>query len=232
MGDSEGSIYRRIYVAVAFLAVWMALFFLTAGRADIPRAWLFFGLSIGLPLIGYFTVLRRLPHLRELIASRGRIGKGTKAWDKAIIIIFTLLWLAVPAVAGLNVGRFRWSDQGWWGAIPGTALFALGYAIVTWAMSVNRFFECTVRIQKERGHELVSSGPYRFVRHPGYLGMIPMFLSFPLILGSLAVWIPSALLIILIIVRTALEDRMLRRELAGYGAYAQRVRYRLLPGVW
>ena len=104
--------------------------------------------------------------------------------------------------------------------------------LLTWSMASNAFFSTVVRIQDDRGHAVASGGPYRFVRHPGYVAAILFYLVTPLMLGSVWTFIPSVLMVLLFVVRTALEDRTLREELDGYWEYAQRVRYRLLPGVW
>jgi protein-S-isoprenylcysteine O-methyltransferase Ste14 len=111
-------------------------------------------------------------------------------------------------------------------------LVTLGYFLATWAMTVNRFFSGVVRIQKDRRHTVVSDGPYRYVCHPSYAGGILSELASALALGSLLALIPTVLTVCLIVLRTALEDKALRNELDGYEEYAQRVRYRLLPGVW
>ncbi len=109
--------------------------------------------------------------------------------------------------------------------LPGTLLFA-------WSMGVNPFFEKTVRIQSDRGHRVIDTGPYAVVRHPGYLGFSGWCLSTPLLLGSWWAFVPALLSVAGLLLRTVLEDRTLQRELEGYAAYAQRVRHRLLPGVW
>lgn len=135
-------------------------------------------------------------------------------------------------VCGLDV-RFGWRPE-----IPlsiqivAFVLMALGSLLGTWAMSVNRFFSGVVRIQTDRGHTVVTDGPYRFIRHPGYAGGVVANLTGPLALGSVWALIPSALVVLLTVVRTALEDKTLREELPGYQEYTQRVRYRLLPWVW
>lgn len=116
--------------------------------------------------------------------------------------------------------------------IIGLTGLVLGYAFSSWAPIENRFFSGTVRIQTERGHHVVSTGPYRFVRHPGYAGGLLGFLFIPLLLDSLWSFIPAVLLGIVMVVRTALEDKTLQEELPGYREYAQKTRYRLFPGVW
>jgi protein-S-isoprenylcysteine O-methyltransferase Ste14 len=116
--------------------------------------------------------------------------------------------------------------------ITAFVITALGYSLGTWATLVNRFFSAVVRIQRDRGHTVVSSGPYRLIRHPGYAGAVVTSLATPLLLGSLWALIPAVLAVCTLIIRTALEDRTLQEELEGYHDYTARVRYRLLPGVW
>ena len=157
---------------------------------------------------------------------------GGKKWDMAILSVVGLLTLAKHVIAGFDF-RFGWS-AGIPPAVQVVALVvaALGYALGTWAMAVNAFFSLVVRIQDDRGHTVASSGPYRYVRHPGYLGTVVFELVTPLMLGSWWALIPGGLGALLMVIRTALEDRDLQAELAGYDEYARKVRYRLLPGVW
>jgi protein-S-isoprenylcysteine O-methyltransferase Ste14 len=114
----------------------------------------------------------------------------------------------------------------------GLAIFISGSGLLTWSMVVNPFFEKTVRIQTEHGHRVIDTGPYAYVRHPGYAGLVGWILSTPLLLGSAGAMIPASLAVIGIVIRTALEDHTLYAELPGYAEYVARVRFRLLPGVW
>jgi protein-S-isoprenylcysteine O-methyltransferase Ste14 len=140
--------------------------------------------------------------------------------------------VAILLLAGLDE-RFGWSTAfGWPVKILALALLLAGYALSSYALIENRFFSSEVRIQAERGHHAVSSGPYRWVRHPGYAGGLLTYIATPLLLDTPWAFLPTALVIVLTVVRTALEDRTLQAELAGYREYAGRVRYRLLPGVW
>jgi len=156
-----------------------------------------------------------------------------KAWDRVLAHLTGPLGsTAMLIVAGLNV-RFGWPPQvpfAWQAA--GLVVFVLGMGLMTWAMIVNNFFSLVVRIQKDRGHTVVSGGPYAYVRHPGYVGGILFQLATPVMLGTLWALIPAGLAACCILVRTALEDKTLQAELDGYKDYAARVRYRLLPGVW
>jgi protein-S-isoprenylcysteine O-methyltransferase Ste14 len=140
--------------------------------------------------------------------------------------------LAIPIVAALDDGRYHRSHVPWWGSLVGYALIIAGFVGVTRATSVNKFFEPSVRIQADRGHRVIDTGPYAIVRHPGYALGYPLFLGMPLALGSLWALIPALLLGPLLVLRTLWEDRTLQAELPGYNEYAQRVRYRLVPGIW
>jgi protein-S-isoprenylcysteine O-methyltransferase Ste14 len=169
----------------------------------------------------------------ETIAERAKAGPGMKDWDKLVGGLFAVAYFVLLLlVAGLD------ERYGWTGALPtgahvaGAVAFGMGYALVSWSMVSNAYFSTVVRIQEERGHAVVDTGPYGIVRHPGYVGALLQALTAPLLLGSLWAFIPAAVAAMAMLARTALEDRALRQELAGYPQYAQRVRYRLLPGVW
>jgi protein-S-isoprenylcysteine O-methyltransferase Ste14 len=175
-----------------------------------------------------FGVLRKDP---ELLAERLRRGAGDQ--DRLSRPLFALFFLAHWILAGLDVGRFRWT-----GNLPvalQVAAFialAIGLAGWLWPMSVNRFFSAQVRLQSERGHTVIDRGPYRFVRHPGYAAFLLILFSSPLALGSFVSGIPAFMMAVVLICRTAFEDRFLHANLPGYREYAARVRYRLLPGIW
>ena len=202
---------------------------LPAGRPDWPQGWLYIGLvsvNFGLNLL----YLRRVNP--GLIAARARFGAGTKRWDVIWSICFALSFCSIYVVAGLDAVRYEWTSMDarlWW---LGLALFLPGTALFSWSMGVNPFFEKTVRIQTERGHRVVDAGPYQVIRHPGYVGFFGWCFSAPLLLGSWWAFVPATISALGMVVRTALEDRTLQRELPGYADYARRVRYRLLPGIW
>jgi protein-S-isoprenylcysteine O-methyltransferase Ste14 len=149
------------------------------------------------------------------------------------VVVLTALMLGQSLVAGLDVGRLHWSD-GVPPAVQGAALLAVAaaLAVVVWAMAVNRFFSSVIRIQTERGHHLVTSGPYRYVRHPAYAACPFLMVGSGLALGSWLAALIGLLLVLPVLRRAALEDRVLREQLEGYGAYARQVRYRMFPGVW
>ena len=221
-------------LAGTFLVPFMqgALLFISAGHINIFRGWCYVVISF-IGLFGGIAVVSKFDP--ELVNQRGlwKKKKDTKGWDKIIIRIYVIVGFWVPPViAGLDVGRFQWSNLGIHFGIAGGVLFIIGSVLIHWAMLVNRHFEGSVRIQRDRGHIVITRGPYRIVRHPGYVGAMLWGIATPLIIGSVYGLIPGGIGIILLIIRTSLEDKLLRRELSGYVEYTQRVRYRLVPGLW
>lgn len=213
------------------LAVGVPLF-IGAGTFAWNWAWLFTGLTLIGWVVLSFVLARVNP---ELLNERGKRAKhltGTKRWDWIIMTIYSVLLVATPLVAGLDY-RYGWSSPTADGIkVIGIVVLVVSFVPLTWSMAVNRFFEPTVRIQMNREHQVITTGPYRYVRHPGYVGVILQFVTLPLSLGTLTAWLPALLGATLYMLRTELEDRTLQAELPGYADYAQRTRYRLLPGVW
>jgi protein-S-isoprenylcysteine O-methyltransferase Ste14 len=220
---------RLIIAFIVGVGLFAAIIFWPAGRIDWVMGWLYLGLVTANLVVGVVYLRRVNP---ELIEHRLRWGKGTKLWDKIWATLFTPVFLAIHIIAGLDAVRFEWSTMSVWVWPVGVALFVPGAVLFNWSMGVNPFFEKTVRIQTERGHRVIDTGPYNFVRHPGYLGFFGWNLSAPMLLGSWWAFIPAVLSVISIVIRTALEDRTLRAELDGYEEYVRRIRYRLIPGVW
>lgn len=213
----------------AGLVMLAALLFLSAGSV----AWIMGWALIGLTLIWICaTALVIIPRNPELLAERTGPRKGAKTWDTVLMSIIGLTTAMRCVVAGLDI-RFGWSS-GISLTLQIIMLVAavLGYTLVVWATSANAFFAQTVRIQNDRDHTVATGGPYQFIRHPGYTGVIIFELSVPLMLGSWWALIPGSLIALLIVIRTALEDQTLQKELNGYSAYAKHVRYRLLPAIW
>jgi protein-S-isoprenylcysteine O-methyltransferase Ste14 len=212
-------------VVVALEATMAAVLFGAAGRWDLPWFWALIATHSGFMAV---AVTRIDPELR-----RERIRPGPGGRDRALRAIALPFVLAHLAVAGLDVGRFGWS-----GTVPFAvhAIALVGYAagmgLAVWAMASNRFFSPVVRLQRERGHHLVTDGPYRYLRHPGYTGGLLATLLGGVVLGSWWSLLPLAPLVALLLRRTVVEDRLLREQLEGYAGYAERVPYRLLPGVW
>jgi len=201
---------------------------LSAGRWNWVMGWAYVILTA---LWVGATALVVIPRNPELLAERLGPRKGAKTWDAVIMSIIGLALVACYIVAGLDV-RNEWTKISLPLQVAALIIIVLGYALTVWATAANPFFSLIVRIQEERGHTVAAGGPYRFVRHPAYVGGVALYLATPVMLGSLWALIPGGLSALLMIVRTALEDKMLLNELDGYKAYAVQVRYRLLPGVW
>ncbi|MBI4169120.1 MAG: isoprenylcysteine carboxylmethyltransferase family protein [Acidobacteria bacterium] len=215
---------RFLYWVVSSLVV-LGLLFGTAGRFDLPMFWAYAAVLAVLTLIHAFTVDPGL--------ARERLRPGPGGKDCAFPLIASVLFLAELVVAGLDAGRFHWSDT-----VPpalqviALAVVAASFGMVFWASSVNRFFSPVVRIQTERGHRLVMDGPYRYARHPGYAGMILGALCSAVALDSWWSLLPAAAYGLGVLHRARFEDLFLKQNLPGYREYAERVRYRLLPGLW
>ncbi len=224
----RGAILARVLQLVGAQVFFGLVLFLSAGTWRWSRAWFYLGLVVCLLACNAAWVLPRNP---EIIAERGRRHRGTSRFDKVILPIYSAAGLATFAVSGLDVRFGSTMLPPAWAAI-GAALVAGGMIPVAGAMAVNRHLEQTARIQHDRGHQVTTAGPYTYVRHPMYAGLVLQSLGAPLVLGSAWALLPAAATIALIVIRTAFEDRMLRAQLPGYADYAARTRYRLLPGVW
>ena len=217
---------RRETLGIVMAAVAL---FLCAGRLDWIPGWATVGTLVF--WVGA-TALAVIPRHPQVLAQRLGPRKDAKVWDTVIVSLIGVTVLAVYLVAGLDV-RNSWTVGFPIAAqIAGLVAALVGYAIVVWATASNAFFSQNVRIQTERGHTVATGGPYRFVRHPGYVGSIIAYLGTPILLGSWPASLFGVGMATLMIVRTALEDRTLQNELPGYKEYAQHVRYHLLPGVW
>jgi protein-S-isoprenylcysteine O-methyltransferase Ste14 len=220
------STIQRLVLTLVILAV---LLFVPAGRIDWTRGWLFLLVFTVLMIGAMLYFLRVNP---DMFAVRSRVHPGTKHWDKVVVGFLFLGMLAIPPVASVDDGRFYWSKMSWSLVALGYVLLIAGWILIAWAETVNPFFEPGVRIQTERGHYVIDTGPYSIVRHPGYVAAFLLFIGFALSLGSWWALIPAAFASLVLVLRTLLEERTLHAELAGYAAYAQRVRWRFIPGVW
>ncbi len=226
----EGVNKRRLVVFLLALPVYFALFmFLPAGTWAWTKGWLFIGVFLGTLAVVALYLWRVNP---EVVVARSGFHEGTKRWDQILLWFFFPAVYAIVPVAALDDGRFHWLPVPWWVCGVGYVLFLAGMGIVTWAEAVNKFFEVTVRIQTERGHKVIDTGPYAIVRHPGYVAGILFCVGTALCLGSVWALIPAGLASALLILRTRWEDQTLQAELPGYQEYTQRVRYKLIPGVW
>lgn len=203
---------------------------LLAGHWNLPTVWALIGIYAGFMLVAWFTIFRKDP---DLLRERQQSGPDAKRWDRIWLSIYSLFLYGTLIVAILDVGRFHWSDTvPLWLQVAGFVGFAAALILVGWAMAENTFFSEVVRIQHDRGHRVVATGPYRYVRHPGYSGNLAIWPCAALAIGSWLALLPAAVVVVLYVIRTALEDRTLQEELDGYVEYTQQVRHRLVPGVW
>jgi len=222
---------RWVLQTLIFSLIFGSSLFFSSGQLDWLMAWAYLGLFIlSQIIVGLFLV----PNNPELVAERTQLKASPEVqWDRPLVGIVSVFGpIAILIVAGLD------QRHGWSSKVPlAIQLSALGIAALSslltiWAMASNRFFYGHVRIEKERGHAVANTGPYQLVRHPGYLGAILFYLAIPLMLDSLWAFIPTALTICVIFIRTALEDQLLMKDLPGYRDYTQQVRYRLIPRIW
>jgi protein-S-isoprenylcysteine O-methyltransferase Ste14 len=228
--NKRGSVARWIMRELSGTAMAGLILFIASWRWNWTAAWALVGIYAATFLAQAIILIPRSP---ELLAERSeRMRQGTKSWDKRLLPFYGISTLALLVVAGLD-RRLNWGP-----ALPafvqylGLGLALLGNGLVTWAMVANAFFAFSVRIQEERGQKVATGGPYKIVRHPGYTGASLFALGTAFLLGSPLSLIPAAAAILLLVVRTSLEDRTLKAELDGYADYSQRTRFRLLPGIW
>lgn len=206
------------------------ILFWSAGRLDWVMGWAMVAIYALWVAANAILIIPRSPDL--LIERASRNLEGVKSWDNVLLGIVGILTIAKYVVAGLDM-RYGWTGSFNSGLqIVAMMVTALGYAVVTWSMVANAFFSAVVRIQEERGHQVCTTGLYSIVRHPGYIGWILSELGGPIMLGSWWAFIVGLLIIVLIVIRTAKEDKTLQNELDGYQDYAQNVRCRLVPGMW
>ncbi len=207
----------------------VALVFVTAGTFDYWQGILYVALTMSVLVASIVSIRNNM----ELANERMKPGEGTKSWDKIYWRLSTLFFFTTIILACLDAGRFGWSPQ-----LPlavyavAVSLYILGNGVFLWAKSTNRFFSSVVRIQTDRGHVVCREGPYKYIRHPGYLGGLLYTAVTPLLLGSLWALVPVAITVVFMIVRTSLEDKTLEAELTGYHEYKQKVKYRILPHIW
>lgn len=215
---------------VGVILVLFLLLFLIAGDWGWGLAWIQFGLYSLTKVVEVFLFIRWRP---DLLVERSDRKEGTQAWDMPLVILAVMvLPISTWVLCGLQ-HRFGWGPElPGWVVVLGIVLWLIGDFIILTAMWFNTFFAGTVRLQEERGHQVVSSGPYRVVRHPGYAGMLFLQMGVPLTLASFWGLIPSLLVLPVLLMRTAKEDMFLQENLTGYKDYTQQTRWRLFPGVW
>jgi protein-S-isoprenylcysteine O-methyltransferase Ste14 len=217
-----------LFQSVIFVGLAGMLIFGTAGRVDLWNVWAYLAILLGLALFRDFAMYRLNPDLVKERIKPAASGRFRLLMVIGALAFFSLHWGA----AGLDQ-RLHWTDRiPPAGVTAGLVIFALGMGFGIWPMLTNRFFSTAVRIQSERGHEVISTGPYALVRHPGYAGLILVMVASGIALNSVLAIVPALIIVAVVAFRTADEDRMLQKDLAGYADYSKRVRYRLVPGVW
>ncbi|MGD8404167.1 MAG: isoprenylcysteine carboxylmethyltransferase family protein [Anaerolineales bacterium] len=224
---------RVVLQLLVFIVLVPFLPLLISWKWDWWQAWIYGVIGVSGFVVSRVLVNKRHP---DLIAERAKFmdHKDTKPWDQVLARLVGLGGALIPLAAGLDA-KYGWSKTGY--SLPvelaALALIVIGYAIGTWSLMENRFFSGTVRIQRERGHHVISTGPYGVVRHPGYAGALLTYFATPFLLDSYWTFAPVIIMAIVLFIRTDLEDRTLKHELPGYREYAtQKTRYRLLPWIW
>ena len=226
---SKPKLIKIIIQLLILFALLVVLLFLPAGTWDWLQAWLLIlFLMIYFILYIYLGIYRNPEQARE----RSKIAPNVKRWDKVIMSIYTALLPTVFILAGLDVGRFELSVVPIIIQIIAWAGLVFAGAFIMWTVISNTYLSRYARIQDDRGQEVIITGPYKYIRHPMYLGILILFLCIGPALGSILALVPGSMIAILFIARTAKEDGMLCEELDGYMDYTKRVRYRLVPGVW
>jgi len=222
---------RVVIMLLVFIVAIPLLPLLISGKWGWWEAWVYFAFSLLGFIISRTLAGRKHP---DLIAERGKYldHENPEPWDVKLAPLLGVLGAAIPITAGLD-GRFGPSaDFGWVIKVVALLFFLASNALGTAALMANRFFSGMVRLQSERGHHVVNSGPYNWVRHPGYLAALLTYVAIPFLLDSWWTLIPVALTCLVIVIRTRLEDDFLIKGLDGYQEYTQQVRHRLIPGIW
>jgi protein-S-isoprenylcysteine O-methyltransferase Ste14 len=205
------------------------ILFLSAGKIHYTQGWVYLFTNLLMTILNFLAIQDNA----GLISERSKPGEGTKSWDKTILKASGVLILLTIVLAGLDSGRYNWTrDPAWYVYVAGFVLTLTGQLIFVAARRQNTFFSSVARIQTERGHTVCERGLYRVVRHPGYLGMILSLAGIPLLTGSSWSTVPVALAIVLLLIRTDLEDKMLQQELQGYADYTRKTPFRLIPRIW
>jgi protein-S-isoprenylcysteine O-methyltransferase Ste14 len=229
--DRKGFLAKALLVLIAEFAVFAALLFVPAGTVLWPAGWVFMAIFFGFALAIVIWLGRDDP---ELLAERmsSPIQRGQPLWDKVFVAAPAPTFVGWLILMPLDAVRFGFSEVPGWLQLLGALGLVLSFCIIFLAFRENAFLAPVVKLQEERGQSVVSTGPYRYVRHPMYSSMFMFFPATALLLGSWGGLLLCPVLLGLLVWRTALEDRMLKNELAGYDEYARNVRYRLIPRIW
>lgn len=227
--ESGGRVLKNLLGIVGLTVAFAATLFLSSGDLNWGMAWIYVIIHVGLSAVSMHMITSKYPGLLE---ERIHPGEGVKAWDKPLASITTLLIPVILIVSGLDK-RFGWSaDLSLVIRLVAFVIWMSGNIFSKWGAVSNKFYSRNVRIQKDRGHTVVMGGPYQYVRHPGYAGVLVASIATPIMLGSWWALIAVGAQVFLLVIRTALEDQMLQDELPGYAEYAIQTQYRLIPGIW
>lgn len=230
MTDHDALVRKLVTQTVLWLAITGAVLFLAAGTLRWPEAWVFLGVWLAGGLYSGLLLAKKNP---DILAERLRppMQQAQKGWDRPLLVAILVGWVALHIVAGLDVG-YGLSAVPCWLEIGGAIGFALSIYVFHIVMRENAYASAVVKVDAERGHKVISTGPYAWVRHPMYGGAILYFIGAPLLLGSWYALAIGIAMIGVLALRAVWEEQMLIAELPGYAEYAQRVRYRMVPGVW
>jgi len=205
-----------------------ALLFICAGKLNYFQGWIYLSTCIITTIITFIATHNN----NELLKERSQAGQG-RSWDKLLLGISAIIFVITIVISGFDSGRFQWSPKLNWGFyLLGILITILGHSIFVAAQRQNNFFSAAFRIQADRGHTVCKTGVYKIVRHPGYLGMTVSLVGLPLLTGSILSFAPTSIAIIILFVRTNIEDKTLKNELNGYIEYTKQTRYKILPYVW
>ncbi len=226
----KGLVVRIVLRFISGLIFIGALLFGTAGTFNWPEAWVYlviqFGWSVGLSIFLW-------RHDIELLKDRMKFTKkSAKGWDKVMTFVSMPFYIPYLVLPGLDAVRYQWSHVPIWAKVACFIVIVASFLWISWIMKENTYLSRFVEIQEDRGHKVITTGPYKFVRHPMYISASILMIALPIALGSLYALIPMAFITVFIIIRTYLEDKTLHKELEGYVEYAKITRYRLIPGVW
>lgn len=226
---SSQAVLAWVIRMVVFMTVSTVILFLIAGDLHWRGLWWYLGLQIVNTTLKGFLLIAARPELQE---RRENAGEGTQAWDKVLSPLMAFSTLIISLIAALGYRLAGQWELPLWLRLVAVVVATGGYLVTLWAMRRNAFFEGSVRLQSDQDHQVVSDGPYRWVRHPGYLGVTLYNVVLPLVMESVWGFVGVGLFFIILIWRTTLEDRFLRNNLPGYAEFAQQTRYRLFPGIW
>lgn len=229
MSELNKSGKKTIFAPFRWILIQAIAYYLSAGTFYIPVSYYYFITLLFTSAISGIIMWKYIP---DLANQRSGFKKDTKRWDLILVLSFILISiLIVPIAAGFDV-RYQWSQIDFKYIVIAYLCYLFSFMFQMWAMIVNRHFEGTVRIQKDRDHKVVKNGPYKIIRHSGYLAMLITNFAIPFMLGSYIALLPALVVFIIIIIRTKKEDVTLQKELTGYADYTSDVKYRLVPLIW